>query len=98
LAGGLFNSGFWRDVAENSAFIGRLNDWNLPDEIDYYLFFSYQSDDGGDGVVSLDSQIPMNLQTEAKHIFGFNASHAGILHDKKFIKKRNKILQENHSR
>jgi len=47
---------------------------------------------GGDGVVSLQSQIPAKLQAESKRMYGFNNSHAGILLDENFFSIFNTIL------
>lgn len=84
----------WRDVASGSAFINGLMQWDLPQDIPYYLFFSYESGDGDDGVVSLESQIPSKLQQEATRVFGFNASHAGVLSKTDFIEQFNQVLMK----
>ena len=83
----------WRDVASGSAFIQKIHAWSWPKELPYHLVFSYQHGEGDDGVVDLESQIPLKLQDEATRIHGFNNSHAGILHDKVFINKFQKILR-----
>ncbi len=88
----------WRDVATGSSFLQKLNAWQWPGEIPYYLVFSYESGKGGDGVVTLQSQIPLKLQSEAVRIYGFNASHAGILEKNVFIAKLNEILLANFQR
>ena len=82
----------WRDVATGSAFLQDLQDWPWPPEITYDLVFSYETGQGDDGVVPLESQLPPWLQAEATRILGFNASHAGILQDPAFIAQFNKLL------
>ncbi|MCK4674459.1 MAG: alpha/beta fold hydrolase [Gammaproteobacteria bacterium] len=84
----------WRDVANDSKFIQKITEWTYPTDIPYHLIFSYQSGEGSDGVVSLESQIPLKLQAEAERIYGFNSGHASVLQDKKFIARFNNILEE----
>lgn len=82
----------WRDVASGSDFIDELMQWDLPSNIPYYLFFSFDSGEGGDGVVPLESQIPGKLQQEATRVYGHNASHAGVLSDDDFLDQLNQVL------
>ncbi|NOQ70290.1 MAG: alpha/beta fold hydrolase [Gammaproteobacteria bacterium] len=84
----------WRDVAAGSEFIRAIHEWGWPKGLPYHLVFSYMSGNGDDGVVNLESQIPLKLQLEATRIYGFNNSHVGILKDKDFIGQFNKILRE----
>jgi len=75
----------WRDVATGSVFLQDLLEWDWPAAVPYYLVFSYRSGHGDDGVVPLDSQLPLKLQAEATRLFGFDASHAGILRAPDFV-------------
>jgi len=75
----------WRDVAEDSEFIRKILAWKWPAQIPYHLVFSYQPGESGDGVVALGSQIPIGLQQEAARVYGFQATHAGILGDPVFL-------------
>ena len=84
----------WRDVASNSRFIQTINEWQWPDNIPYHLIFSYVSGKGDDGVVPLESQIPPKLQSESRRIYGFNASHAGLLKQKKCTSLLNNVLNK----
>ncbi len=84
----------WRDVAEGSDFIQKLHAWQWTKSIPYHLIFSYESGEGDDGVVPLQSQIPLHLQSEAVKIYGFNSGHATILKDAKFIEQFNTILAD----
>jgi len=83
----------WRDIAAGSDFIKGIHTWVWPKYIPYYLMFSYKSGDGDDGVVDLESQIPLELQIEARRVYGFNSTHAGVLRDKVFINQFNKMLK-----
>lgn len=83
----------WRDVASGSEFIKNIHAWGWPKELPYHLVFSYEHGEGDDGVVDLESQIPLKLQDEAIKMYGFNETHAGILHDKVFITKFQRILK-----
>lgn len=75
----------WRDLASGSDFLRQLHQWAWPADIPYYLIFSFQSDQGDDGVVNLKSQIPFRLQTEATRVYGFNLDHVGTLTDADFL-------------
>jgi pimeloyl-ACP methyl ester carboxylesterase len=76
----------WRDLAPDSEFLRELHSWNWPKSIPYHLVFSYKSRSGDDGVVPLQSQIPLKLQQEAMHVNGFNNSHTGTLSDISFLR------------
>lgn len=82
----------WRDINPESDFFKDIYSWNWPSNIPYHLIFSYFDGDDTDGVVGLDSQIPLKLQTEATRIYGFNNNHVGTLADEKFIKLFNSVL------
>lgn len=84
----------WRDVATGSAFIKEIHAWGWPKGLPYHLVFSYEHGEGDDGVVDLESQIPLKLQSEATRIYGFNNTHAGILRDKEFIARFQRILRK----
>lgn len=76
----------WRDVALNSDFVQALRAWRWPPQIPYHLVFSYQAGSGSDGVVPLESQIPIGLQDESVRIYGFQATHAGVLKKPTFLR------------
>ncbi len=82
----------WRDVADNSEFPKDLHAWVWPQDIPYYLVFSYKPGEDYDGVVGLNSQLPLKLQSEAKRMFGFNNTHVGTVNDKAFIALFNEML------
>ena len=84
----------WHDVAMDSAFIKKINAWDMPADIPYHLIFSFESGEGDDGVVSLESQLPMKLQAEAVKIYGFNSGHASVLREDNFIILFNTILKQ----
>lgn len=82
----------WRDVAYKSKFVRALRSWPWPQDIPYHLVFAYLSDEAGDGVVELESQIPRSQQKEATRIYGFEGGHAELLRDRKFVAEFNTIL------
>jgi len=82
----------WRDVAIESKFLKELHAWSWPQQIPYHLFFSYRTGESGDGVVSLQSQLPQKLQSEAMRIYGFNNDHVGTLRDEDFLKIFHRII------
>ena len=84
----------WRDLAEGSDFIADLQQWHWPDHIPYHLIFSFQQNDSSDGIIPIDSQIPMRTQNESTRIYGFVNSHAGTLEDREFITLFNALVNE----
>ena len=84
----------WRDVATNSNFLEDLHAWLWPVEIPYYLVFSHEEDSGDDGVVALESQIPLKLQSESERMYGFVNDHVGTLNDEAFIEIFQRIFRE----
>ena len=83
----------WRDIVPESDFLKIIHAWSWPKKLPYHLVFSYLHGEGDDGVVDLESQISLKLQSEAKRIYGFNASHAGILKQKNFLQQFNQVLE-----
>jgi len=81
----------WTDVATKSEFLKNIVNWNWPENIPYYLMFSY-NDGADDGVVALKSQIPLKLQKESVRLFGFTNDHVGTLGDHRFLTIFNSIL------
>ncbi|MET0042417.1 MAG: alpha/beta fold hydrolase [Candidatus Thiodiazotropha sp. 6PLUC3] len=86
----------WRDIAKNSEFLDNIRNWPWPGKLPYHLVFSYQSGEGDDGVVDLESQIPLALQTEATRLYGFNAGHATILKNPLFIREFQNIMNKSY--
>jgi pimeloyl-ACP methyl ester carboxylesterase len=82
----------WRDVADHSEFLEDLHSWVWPRDIPYYLVFSYEPGEDSDGIVNLNSQIPLKLQSEATRMFGFNNTHVGTVNEAAFITLFNEIL------
>ncbi len=82
----------WRDVATGSEFLRDLHEWDWPGQIPYYLVFSHEAESGDDGVVTVESQIPFKLQSEALRMYGFTNSHVGTLTDPSFITLFGEIL------
>lgn len=83
----------WYDVAKDSQFIKDLHSWRWPEDIPYFLIFSYEENEGGDGVVALESQIPISLQEEATKVYGFNSGHAKVLTNDDFLKSFKRIME-----
>ncbi len=82
----------WRDVEPGSAFLQGIHTWNWPQEIPYHLVISYANGESGDGVVPLQSQVPLKLQSESTRMYIFNNDHAGILADENFHALLHRIL------
>ena len=86
----------WRDVMPGSDFLKDIHTWNWPKETLYYLVASYINGESGDGLVSLQSQIPQKLQSESTRMYVFNNNHVGTINDKNFLTLFNKILSDSH--
>lgn len=84
----------WRDLATGSEFLQDLHAWTWPRQIPYHLVFSYQPGNDDDGVVALESQIPLKLQSEAVRLYGFRNTHVGTLSDPSFIALFEGILEQ----
>lgn len=82
----------WRDVEPNSEFLKDLHTWEWPKYIPYHLIISYTDGKSSDGVVPLQSQSPMRLQSEATRMYIFNDDHVGTLNNDKFIETLNMVL------
>ncbi|MCP4259956.1 MAG: alpha/beta hydrolase [Planctomycetes bacterium] len=84
----------WRDVEPGSAFLQGIHTWNWPQEIPYHLVISYTNGESGDGVVPLQSQVPLKLQSESTRMYVFNNDHVGTLNDTNYLALFNRILTE----
>ena len=88
----------WRDLDPDSQFLRDLNSWLLPEKTPYHLVFTFKTDSStGDGVVSLQSQLPLEIQQNAVRLYGFNNTHVGTLKDKVFLDLFNSILEKDVS-
>ncbi|SEA01519.1 triacylglycerol lipase [Variovorax sp. YR216] len=74
----------WLDMAPGSAYLSELTVVRRPPDIRYTLFFGYGgrssfASGNNDGVVSMRSMLPPELQSRANFIFGFDEDHTSIL-------------------
>jgi pimeloyl-ACP methyl ester carboxylesterase len=78
----------WRGLAPGSAYLDGLyyedpdrkqQRRRLPGHLAYHMMFGFHSDDSGDGVVALSSQLRAEAQDEAESLRGFDETHTGIL-------------------
>ncbi len=89
----------WKDVAAGSDFLDRLYRQKCSPELPSYLFFGYRDDSlvksrsAGDGVISLKSQLDFRKQLTAQKVYGFDATHAGILNDEEARRVFYKVLE-----
>ena len=83
----------WRDLDPASAFIRDLHRRPLPAPLDYHLYYTFANTgtiklgENSDGVVPLSSQCCGWAQSEAKEQFGFNDTHAGVVHNPDAIRR-----------
>lgn len=87
----------WHDVAPGSDFLKSLYREALPQGVEHYLFFGYRGSSmfaGGnsDGVVSIASQLPVNVQDQAKLIRGYDEDHTSILESEPLLTKVSQVL------
>ena len=88
----------WLDMVPGSPFQRTLFKTPLPDNIEYYLFFSFLggrnlfTNGNDDGTVSLASQLKPQAQEAAIRIHGFNENHTGILSSPDAIAKIMELL------
>ncbi len=88
----------WLDMVPDSPFQRTLFQTPLPDNIEYYLFFSFKggrnlfTNGNNDGTVSLVSQLRAEAQEAAIKTFGFNEDHMSILLSQDVAKKMGALL------
>lgn len=87
----------WRDVAPGSAFLEKLYQGSAPRKMPFYLFFGYETGSSSDGTITLQSQLTQKVQFTAHKIYGFNASHVGILNDNQARQAFYQILDDINS-
>ncbi len=89
----------WKDIAAGSAFLDRLHLQKCSSEVPSYIFFGYRDDSlmksrsAGDGVTTLKSQLDPRKQLTATKVYGFDATHMGILSDEESRKVFNQTLE-----
>jgi pimeloyl-ACP methyl ester carboxylesterase len=89
----------WRDIATGSDFLGYLSQKPFPKKLPFHLFFTYQDQarlklgEGGDGVVTLKSQLLPSMQSAAASIYGFNETHDGVLTSEMARNEFNRLLE-----
>ena len=89
----------WKDVAAGSAFLDRLYQQKCNPEVPSYLFFGYRDDSlvksrsASDGVITLRSQLDQRKQLTAYKVYGFDATHVGILNDEEARRVFNQVLE-----
>lgn len=90
----------WLDMVPNSPFQQALFQTPLPDNLEYYLFFSFKggqkffTNDRDDGKVSLLSQLRAEAQEAAIKTFGFNEDHGSILISSDVAEKMRTLLTD----
>jgi hypothetical protein len=87
----------WIDLAPGSAFLAQLAQ-PLPKEVPFYLFFgvsgrSTMVGENNDGVVAVDSEIPLWAQEQAVRTYGFPETHMTILSAPEVQKKLWPLLE-----
>lgn len=74
----------WLSITPGSAFLASLPRTSLPYDVQHYLFFSYRGSsaligEANDDIVSLSSELPLEIQREATSVLGFDENHRSIL-------------------
>lgn len=93
----------WIDIVPGSPFQQSLFAQPLPEEIPFYMLFSYGGRNSifangpDDGVVAVSSELYLPAQLEAVKVTGFDESHVGILSSPEASKLLNEILESAHT-
>ena len=88
----------WLDMVPDSPFQRTLFQTPLPDNFEYYLFFSFKggrnlfTNGNDDGTVSLVSQLRAEAQDAAIKTLGYNEDHMSILRSQDVAEKLNALL------
>lgn len=69
----------WTSLVPDGPFMTSQYAQPLPEGLRYALFFAFDGNGAGDGVVPLTSQLREEAQREAAHVRGFHTTHTGIL-------------------
>lgn len=91
--------GSWLDMAPGSPFLRELPTVRRPADIRYTLFFGYGGRSrfvpgSNDGVVSLRSVLPPDIQSRADFTFGFDEDHSSILKSSAMIDKLQQRMKD----
>lgn len=81
----------WRDLAPGSSYLQELFATPLPAATQHYLVFTFNTKEQK---VSLASQLSAPAQREAVRLFGFDATHGGVLRDPGVALLINELLDE----
>lgn len=93
----------WADLVPGSPFLSSLYKQPLPDDLHYYLFFSYSGSGrmvrgSDDGTVTIPSMLTYEAQDQSRWTYGFAESHTSIVKSEKVIAAVMKILDEESKR
>lgn len=91
----------WEELAPGSRFLKQLfytgnqseTRRRLPDTMAKHLLFSFINSEAGDGTVSLASQLRAEAQDETDRLYGYQASHMGILNSPEVAHQINLLLE-----
>lgn len=75
----------WTSLVPDGPFMTSQYAPPLPESTRYALFFAFDGNGAGDGVVPLTSQLREEAQREAAHVRGFHTTHTGILEDERVL-------------
>jgi pimeloyl-ACP methyl ester carboxylesterase len=87
----------WHDLVPGNPFLETLLAQALPERIPHHLFFGFGGgsrlyDEANDGVVTVASELAPLAQRGARRLYGFDASHTGILRSPEVAAQLNEIL------
>lgn len=93
----------WADLVPGSTFLRGLYERPLPEELHYYLLFSFSGESAlvkgsDDGTVTIPSMLAYEAQDQSRGTFGFAESHTSILQSEKAITTILRILDEESAR
>jgi pimeloyl-ACP methyl ester carboxylesterase len=66
----------------------------LPEGTEFHMLFTYLEGETDDGSVTVASQLLWDAQRDAKHVYGINNTHVGILSDERAVEILNGLLSD----
>ena len=88
----------WNDMAPKSQFLEKLFDVEYKKPLKHALLFGYKGsnllvNENSDGVVTIDSQLRLEVQKRASTVRGFNEDHMSILKNRELVELINDLLE-----
>lgn len=89
----------WNDLAPGSLFLRTVTAEPLPPDLPFYLLFGYGNPGrvnlgpSSDGVITMRSELELDVHLQATRSYGFDASHSGILENASVRNLFNRLIE-----